>query len=75
MLDKKAVLTKENIYSFYIYISNIYRFENKNHNHQVGIFVYTWDLNQQEPVQRGYQNQQNYMPISEKIDLNQVIVD
>ena len=56
MLDKKAVLTKENIYTFYIYISNIYRFENKNHNHQVGIFVYTWDLNQQEPVQRGYQN-------------------
>ena len=42
------------IYLFYIYIINIYTFENKIHNHQVGIFLFTWDLNQQEPDQRGY---------------------
>ena len=33
--------------------NNIYTFENKNHNHQVGgIFLCTWDLNQQESVPR-----------------------
>ena len=38
----------------YIYIINIHTFENKIHNHQVGIFLFTWDFNQQEPDQRGY---------------------
>ena len=36
----------------YKYVVNIHTFENKNHNHQVGIFLCTWDLNQQEPVQK-----------------------
>ena len=38
----------------YTYIINICTFENKIHNHQVGIFLFTWNLNQQEPDQRGY---------------------
>ena len=43
------------IYIFiYIYISSTFtRLKNKIHNHQIGIFLFTWDLNQQEPDQRG----------------------
>ena len=33
---------------------NIYTLENKNYNQQIGILLRTWDINQQEPVQRGY---------------------
>ena len=29
-------------------------FEKKIYSHQVGIFLFTWDLNQQERAQRGY---------------------
>ena len=39
---------------FFFYIINIYTFENKNHNHQADIFLCTWDLIQQEPIQRSY---------------------
>ena len=41
--------------SNFFYISSTFtQFDNKNHNHQVGIFLFTWDLIQQEPAQRGY---------------------
>ena len=39
---------------FYHQHLHIYTSENKKGNHQVGIFLCTWDLNQQERVQRGY---------------------
>ena len=44
----------------YVYISStftIYTFENKKNkdcNHQVEIFLCTWNFSQQEPVHRGY---------------------
>ena len=41
-------------FNFFLYVINIYTFESKNHNHQVGIFLCIWNLSQQKPVQRGH---------------------
>ena len=49
-----VILRISQILILYIYIINTYTFEKENYNHQVGISLCTWDLNQQEPVHRGY---------------------
>ena len=52
---KKFVTSKPiNTFSFFFFCIYIYTFKNKKHDQQVCITLYNWDLNQQEPFQRGY---------------------
>ena len=52
--QKFEMCSNLSFFFFFFYIIKIYTFENKSHNHQVDIFLCTWDLIQQEPVQRSY---------------------
>ena len=51
-IEENKIECKESGSDIFFYIINIYTYENKNHIHQV--FLFTWNLNQQQPAQSGY---------------------